>query len=108
MSSLLLLTTASLVLALASPLQAQSSLPIQPRPEPPTATLVGTVVSSTGTALVVRTDQGPEITLDVDNTSTVPAGLIAGTRVLVRYQVLDGGHLHVVSVDLPRAPPDEP
>jgi hypothetical protein len=62
--------------------------------------ITGTVVSSTGTTLVIRDQNGVEQTFDVDTSSTVPSGLMSGSRVTVRFHNMDGGRRHVASVTL--------
>ena len=62
------------------------------------ASLTGTVVSSTVSSLVIRDENGVEQTFDVDTSSTVPSGLMSGSRVTVRFHNMDGGRRHVASV----------
>ena len=66
----------------------------------PTSTLSGTVVSSSDTSLVIKTDAGLERTFAVDAESRLPAGLTPGTRVTVSYHIMDGGSLHASNVTL--------
>ena len=67
--------------------------------QPVTATSVtGTVVSSSGTSLVIRDQNGVEQTFDVDSSSTVPAGLMSGSRVTVSFHNMDGGRRHAATV----------
>jgi membrane anchored protein len=62
------------------------------------ASLSGTVVSSTVSSLVIRDENGVEQSFDVDTSSTVPSGLMSGSRVTVRFHNMDGGRRHVASV----------
>jgi hypothetical protein len=66
--------------------------------QPAAPSVAGIVVSSSGTSFVIRTDAGTEQTFDVDTTSTVPTGLLPGTRVTVTYFDLDTGRRHLTSV----------
>jgi hypothetical protein len=77
-----------------------------PEPRPATAGgLTATLVSMDGAALVVRADDGTLVPFRLDNESTVPAGLVPGTRVTVRYEPLEAGY-RVDSVGIPRIPSD--
>lgn len=61
--------------------------------------VTGTVVSSSGSTLVIRSDAGQEMTLFVDTSSANATGLSAGQRVTVNYD-MDGGRNHVTKVDV--------
>lgn len=61
-------------------------------------TETGTVVSSSGGALVIRTDAGEEKTFVVDAYSDVPATLTAGALVTVESQALADGRHQVTRV----------
>jgi len=75
-------------------------------PRPATAGgLTATLVSMDGTSLVVRADNGTLVPFRLDNESTVPAGLVPGTRVTVRYEPLEAGY-RVDTVGIPRIPSD--
>jgi hypothetical protein len=76
---------------------AQSGIPTRELPGA-TSTLSGTVVSSITTALVLRDNGGSEHTFLVDSTSALPAGLVPGMRVNVKFEVLKGGRPHLISV----------
>jgi hypothetical protein len=86
-----------LLLGLAPSAWAQSGIPTRSLPGA-TSALAGTVVSSITTALVLRDDGGSDHTFFVDNTSALPAGLVPGTRVNVKFEVLKGGRAHLISV----------
>ena len=62
------------------------------------SSISGTVVSSSGTSLVIRDESGIEQTFDVDGSSTVPSGLMSGSRVTVSFHPMDGGRRHVARV----------
>jgi hypothetical protein len=79
-------------LMLASPAFSQANMPTQ--------TLSGTVVSSTGDSLVIRTDDGTERTFKVDSQSSLPASLATGVRVSVTYHRMEGGVDHAAKVTL--------
>lgn len=61
--------------------------------------ITGTVVSSSGSTLVIRTDAGQEMTFFVDSASENATGLSAGQRVTVDYS-MDGGRNHVHKVTI--------
>jgi len=66
----------------------------------------GTVVSSSGSQLVIKTESGNRMTFVVDSASSLPVGVAAGDRVTVEYHTLAGGKYHAarvstVSVDMP-------
>jgi hypothetical protein len=78
-----------------------------PAPKSPTAGgLTATLVSLGGTSLVVRADNGTLVPFVLDNDSTVPAGLVQGTRVSVRYEPVEGVGYRVDTVNIPRIPSD--
>ena len=58
----------------------------------------GTVVSSTDTTLVIRTDSGEEMTFTVDSATMRPASMAAGARIDVKYHLLSGGANHAAEV----------
>ena len=60
--------------------------------------MTGTVVSSSSTALVVRTDSGSQMTFVVDSSSTLPSNLSAGDRVTVDYSTMSDGQYHASTV----------
>ena len=65
---------------------------------------VGTFVAADGTSLVVRADDGDQVTFLVDRETDMPAGFVAGTRVLVRFEVLEDRRYRAASVSPPRIP----
>lgn len=81
-------------LAVGGTLSAQS----QPAQRAVESSITGTVVSSSSTSLVIRDESGVEQTFDVDTSSTVPSGLMSGSRITVRFHNMDGGRRHVASV----------
>ncbi len=78
----------------------------QPLDRSGTAALNATVISVDKGAVVVRADDGEVVTFAIDGGSFVPDGLVAGTRVTVRYQVLDGGRYRAVRVGIAAFPPE--
>jgi len=84
-------------LTLAGPVYSQAPEPITIPPGTPTSTIVGTVVSSSSTELVIDTAAGQRRFI-VDSRSSVPSGLAAGTRVEVEHHRLDNDRLHVARV----------
>lgn len=93
---LLLGLAALAALALAGNLLAQGS-PVQVPPGTPTSTLDGTVVLVSTNELVIETPNGRQRFI-VDANSTLPANLVAGTRVSVEYHRLEGDRRHVARV----------
>ena len=77
----------------------------QPLDRPGTA-LTATFVSSDAFALVVRTDAGELVSFLVDDIASVPAGIVAGTRVTVRYASDAEGRHHAVRVGIATHPDD--
>jgi outer membrane lipoprotein SlyB len=69
-----------------------------------TETISGTVVSSSPTALVIRTDSGQRRFV-VDAQSTVPADVARGASVSVDYHILPGNRFHAASVTMLSAAP---
>ncbi|PYQ01918.1 MAG: hypothetical protein DMF82_17985 [Acidobacteria bacterium] len=66
-------------------------------------TVSGTVVSSSPTQVVIKTDDGRQMTFAVDAQSTVPAGLAQGNPVTVSYHEMGGGTFHAASVTVSSA-----
>lgn len=64
-----------------------------------TATLTGTVVSSSATRFVLRDDNGTDRAFSVDNPSILPAGVVPYTRLSVTFKELESGALQLVEVD---------
>ena len=79
-------------LAMAAPVIAQTE-----------QTASGTVVSSSGTQLVIRTADGTQMTFMTDADTNKPADLTAGAPVTVRYHDM-GGTMHAASVMASSAP----
>src|SRR5262245_39692924 len=77
-------------------LAAQSSSDTQSKPQE--QYLTGTVVSTSSTTLVVKTDAGDQMTFDIDSQSALPAQLQAGTKVDVGYKSDSGGKYHAMEV----------
>ena len=63
-----------------------------------TSTISGKVVSSSGTSLVVRTDDNVQMTFTLDGSSVLPDRMVPGDRVTVSYHVLEGGAYHAANV----------
>lgn len=70
----------------------------QTAPTVSTSTISGTLVASTDSSLVVRSDAGVESTYTVDSSTVLPASLTPGDRVSVDYHMLDGGAYHASRV----------
>ena len=69
------------------------------------ADLVATLLSHDVISLVVKADDGNLVRFAVDESSQVPAGLVAGNRVVVGYKSdLAKGRYRVVRVRIPSAP----
>jgi hypothetical protein len=80
------------------------------REPPQVAELSGTVTTIDSVSLRVRPDEESVMTFVVDDPSTLPLGLVAGTRVTVRYETREGGGRRLLSVRLAlgsNAPPPE-
>src|SRR5919109_5327758 len=76
-----------LALALALPVLAQTERSVS-----------GKVVSSSSNQLVIQTDDGRQMTFNVDAQSTGATGLSEGSRVTVRYHEMSGGTFHAADV----------
>jgi hypothetical protein len=76
---------------------AQSGIPTRGLPGT-TSTVAGTVVSSTTTELVLDDDGGVTRHFTVDGSSGLPAGLVAGMRISVTFELLESGRAHLVGV----------
>jgi hypothetical protein len=66
-------------------------------------TATGTVVSSSGTQVVIRTADGTQMTFMTDADTNKPADLKAGSSVTIRYHDM-GGTKHAASVTASTAP----
>ena len=64
------------------------------------AELSGTVATVDTVSLRVRPDDGTVMTFVVDDPSSLPLGLVAGTRVTVKYEMREGGGRRLLSVGL--------
>jgi hypothetical protein len=64
------------------------------------AELSGTVATIDTVSLRVRPDDGSVMTFVVDDPSSLPLGLVAGTRVTVKYETRQGGGRRLLSVGL--------
>ncbi len=78
------------ILALAGSVSAQSSTAAN-------ETVTGTVVSSGPASVVIDTDAGRQ-TFVVDTESTLPANLVAGSRVTVNFNRLADNRMHAATV----------
>jgi hypothetical protein len=76
-----------MALALALPLFAQTERSIS-----------GRVVTSSPTELVIQTEDGRQMTFNVDTQTMGASGLNSGSRVTVRYHELAGGTFHAAIV----------
>ena len=64
------------------------------------AELNGTIASIDPVSIRVRPDDGSIMTFVVDDPSSLPLGLVAGTRVTVRYETREGGGRRLLSMGL--------
>jgi hypothetical protein len=62
--------------------------------------LSGTVAIIDTVSIRVRPDEGSVMTFVVDDPSSLPLGLVAGTRVTVKYETREGGGRRLLSVAL--------
>src|SRR5262245_6221389 len=69
-----------------------------PPSDQPTSYVSGTVVSSTGSSIMIRAESGAEMTFTVDSRSILPADLPVGSRVDISYHTLPDGKLHAAEV----------
>lgn len=89
------------ILLIGSGVAAATVLSRAPATEPVVSELSGTIASIGTASLSVRPDaEGSVVTFVVDDLSSLPAGLIAGTRVNVSYETRDGGGRRPLSVGL--------
>ena len=88
----LLLPLSSILLAAAPLLGASPQLVDRPSDD----TFTGTLVAADDLSVTARAENGTLVTFTVDDPSSVPAGLVAGTRVTVRYEHTQGGGLRVI------------
>lgn len=64
----------------------------------------GTIASVDSFALVVRADNGTLVTFPIEEPFRVPAGLVPGTRITVRYEVVDRTRYRLVGVRIASGP----
>lgn len=91
--SLLVIAVAMLASAVAA--QTGSATPSS---DQSTAYVSGTVVSSTGSSILIKTVSGDELTFSVDSRSILPGDLPVGAQVDVSYHTLPDGMLHAAEV----------
>jgi hypothetical protein len=75
----------------------------QPLDRPGTA-FTGTVASADAFRLVLRADNGVLVSFAIEDPTTVPAGLVSGMRVTVRYEKADGQGYRLVGVKIASEP----
>jgi hypothetical protein len=102
MSLTRLLASFGLLIAVAS----RSPLEAQPLDRSGAGALTGTLVSADTVAVAVRTEEGTIVAFTVENPASVPAGLLPGTRVTVRYDVPEPNRYVVVRVGVASYPPE--
>jgi hypothetical protein len=78
----------------------------QPLDRSGSGALTGTFVSADTLRVVVRTDEDAVVAFSVEDQASVPAGLVAGMRVTVRYAVGDDGRYRVVRLGVASYPPE--
>ena len=105
-SLLLQCSIAIAALFIAIGMRVDSSAVAQPLDRSGAEALTATVVSADKSTIVVRADDGSLVTFFVDGGAFVPDGLVAGTRVTIRYQVVDGGRYQAVRVGIASFPPE--
>jgi hypothetical protein len=88
----LLLPLSSILLAAAPLLEASP----QPLDRPGDDTFTGTLVAADDLSVTARAENGTLVTFTVDDPSSIPVGLVAGTLVTVRYEHTEGGGLRAV------------
>ena len=64
----------------------------------------GTIASVDSFALIVRADNGKLVTFPIEEPFRVPEGLVPGTRITVRYEVVDRTRYRLVGVKIASAP----
>lgn len=90
-----------------TPVVAPSDSP-QPRTlAPSTGTVTGAVVTTTGSTVILRTQDGQQMSFVVDSTSKLPTNMATGDRVTVEYDTVAGGHhAKIVTVQTSAPPPE--
>ena len=91
---------AFLVLAILGVVLAQDGTYDSTAPQPQASTMSGTLVSSTGSTLVIRTDTGVETTFVLDADSILPASMVPGDRVTIEYHIRQEGGYHASHVTM--------
>jgi hypothetical protein len=84
----------------------RAPLVAQPLDRSGAGALTGTFVSADALTVVVRTDEDTLVTFLMEDQASVPAGLVPGTRVTVRYDVAADGRYRVVRVGAASFPPE--
>jgi len=79
--------------------QTRGSALAQPLDRSGTGALTAAIVSVDPRYVVVRTDDGTLVPFGVDGNSSVPDGLVTGTRVTVRYQAVGPGRYQAFVLD---------
>jgi len=64
------------------------------------AEVSGTIATIEAVSIRVRPDDGSVMTFVVDDPGSLPLGLVAGTRVTVKYETREGGGRRLLSVGL--------
>jgi hypothetical protein len=89
-----------------------ASLFARPQADRQVAELSGTIASVDAVSLRVRPDDGSVMTFVVDDPSSLPLGLVAGTRVAISYETREGGGRRLLSLRLATGssspPPEAP
>jgi hypothetical protein len=89
-----------------------ASLFARPQADRQVAELSGTIASVDPVSLRVRPDDGSVMTFVVDDPSSLPLGLVAGTRVAISYETREGGGRRLLSLRLATGssspPPEAP
>jgi hypothetical protein len=78
----------------------------QPLDRSGAGSLTGAFVSGDAVSVVIRTDEGTFVAFVVGDQTSVPDGLVPGTRVTVRYDVGADGRYRVVRVSAASFPPE--
>jgi hypothetical protein len=94
------------LLVLLAVVSTRAPLAAQPLDRSGAGALTGTFASADALTVVVRTDEQALVTFSVEDQASVPAGLVPGMRVTVRYDVDDDGRYHVVRVGAASYPPE--
>src|SRR5262249_48697055 len=81
-------------------------LEAQPLDRSGSGALTGTFVSADTLQVVVRTDEDAIVSFSVEDPASVPAGLVAGTRLPGRYAAGGDGRYRVVRVGVAPYPPE--